>query len=98
MLKTETWENMHSEAKIENEPLFEKSTNFTKSGICKFGCTTLMSGIMVHSVHSQRDGWFGWMGTGGSVMQWHPELKIGFSYVPTDYIKHDFAANRAAWL
>ena len=27
-----------------------------------------------------RDGWMGWMGFGGSVMQWHPELKIGFAY------------------
>ena len=30
-----------------------------------------------------RDGFVGWMGFGGSVMQWHPELKIGFGYIPT---------------
>ena len=26
---------------------------------------------------SGRDGFFGWMGIGGSVMQWHPALTIG---------------------
>ena len=31
-----------------------------------------------------REGFIGWMGFGGSVMQWHPELKIGFGYVPFD--------------
>ena len=30
-----------------------------------------------------RDGFWGWMGYGGSVFQWHPELKIGFAYLPT---------------
>ena len=27
-----------------------------------------------------RDGFIGWMGLGGSVCQWHPELAIGFGY------------------
>lgn len=27
-----------------------------------------------------RDGFIGWMGLGGSVMQWHPKLRIGFAY------------------
>ena len=27
-----------------------------------------------------RKGYVGWMGLGGSVMQWHPELSIGFGY------------------
>ena len=25
----------------------------------------------------------GWHGFGGSVFQWHPELKIGFAFIPT---------------
>jgi hypothetical protein len=29
------------------------------------------------------------MGVGGSILQWHPELNIGFSYVPTDLLFHD---------
>jgi hypothetical protein len=30
-----------------------------------------------------REGFFGWMGLGGSLFQWHPEHQIGFGYVPT---------------
>ena len=35
-------------------------------------------------MYKGREGFIGWMGFGGSVMQWHPELKIGFGYVPFD--------------
>ena len=31
----------------------------------------------------ERTGYYGWMGYGGSVFQWHPELKIGFAYLPS---------------
>ena len=34
-------------------------------------------------LHKGREGFFGWMGLGGSIFQWHPELKIGFAYIPT---------------
>ena len=30
-----------------------------------------------------RNGFIGWAGLGGSIFQWHPELKIGFAFVPT---------------
>jgi len=36
-----------------------------------------------------RDGYYGWHGVGGAVMQWHPELKVGFAYVPRDLILGD---------
>ena len=31
--------------------------------------------------NKNREGYFGWFGYGGSIMQWHPELKIGFAFV-----------------
>ena len=31
----------------------------------------------------ERAGYYGWFGYGGSVFQWHPELKIGFAYLPS---------------
>ena len=31
---------------------------------------------------SNNNGYIGWMGMGGSVFQWHPELKIGFGFNP----------------
>ena len=36
-------------------------------------------------LYDGREGFIGWMGFGGSVMQWNPELKIGFGYVPFDF-------------
>ena len=46
----------------------------------------------------QRDGYVGWMGLGGSVFQWHPELKIGFAYVPSHLQGFDFMNLRASYL
>jgi len=37
----------------------------------------------VQHLRSARDGFYGWQGFGGSVMQWHPGLDIGFGYAPT---------------
>ena len=34
-------------------------------------------------LNQNREGYYGWMGYGGSVVQWHPELKIGFAFIPT---------------
>lgn len=46
--------------------------------------------------HRLSEGYVGWMGIGGSSMQWNPEHKIGFAYIPTDLSKFDFSNNRAA--
>ena len=35
---------------------------------------------------------------GGSVMQWHPDLKIGFGYVPTLLHWYDVQGKRGAEL
>ena len=35
---------------------------------------------------------------GGSVFQWHPELKIGFGYVPFDFNALDAWNIRGKWL
>jgi len=43
-----------------------------------------------------REGWFGWLGVGGSVFQWHPELKIGFGLVPNDLNFLDMAGYKQA--
>jgi len=45
---------------------------------------------------SLRQGYVGFLGFGGSVLQWHPELKIGFAYVPTRYSWYDFVNNHRA--
>lgn len=47
-------------------------------------------------LHSARPGWYGWMGMGGSVFQWHPEYKIGFGYTTTNFYNFDMTNARAS--
>jgi hypothetical protein len=48
--------------------------------------------------HQLRSGFYGWMGLGGAIIQWHPHLKIGIAYVPTDLLILDFYNFKAAHL
>ncbi len=45
-----------------------------------------------------REGFAGWQGLGGSVMQWHPEEEIGFAYAPTLVHYYDMSNTRAGQL
>ena len=45
--------------------------------------------------YEKREGFYGWYGFGGSVFQWHPELEIGFAFVPTLLFWSDIANNKA---
>ena len=58
-------------------------TCFTKGGINHYRELDGLKAGEVLVMPRERIGYFGWDGFGGSVMQWHPELKIGFGYVPS---------------
>jgi len=45
-----------------------------------------------------RDGYYGWIGYGGSVFQWHPKLNIGFAFTPTLLEYHCFINKKAGRL
>ena len=45
-----------------------------------------------------REGFVGWMGFGGSVFQWHPELEISFAYTPTRMRWYDLQNKRGGKL
>ena len=45
-----------------------------------------------------REGWYGWFGLGGSLMQWHPDLKIGFGFCPSFMNAEDVLNQRGAKL
>jgi len=82
---------LHSDAKV-GDMVFHKNM-FTKGGVAKFG--PLKNETKVDKIfYENRDGFYGWYGLGGSVMQWHPELKIGFAYLPTLLSWVDMANNR----
>jgi CubicO group peptidase (beta-lactamase class C family) len=59
------------------------STDFTQGGIDCFTAPTAESSPLERAFNSGREGFYGWMGLGGSIFQWHPGHKIGFGYVPT---------------
>jgi CubicO group peptidase (beta-lactamase class C family) len=59
------------------------ATTFTQGGIAQFTKTSKSSTKLEQAFNSGREGYFGWMGLGGSIFQWHPQYQIGFGYVPT---------------
>ena len=45
---------------------------------------------------AERAGYYGWVGFGGSVMQWNPELNIGFGYIPSLLEWYEFDNHKGA--
>lgn len=58
-------------------------TRFTQGGVDSFIPPAADSTRMEREFNEGREGFFGWMGLGGSIFQWHPEREIGFAFVPT---------------
>ena len=56
---------------------------FTQGGVAYFGPCHTQSSWLEHAFNRGREGFYGWMGLGGSLFQWHPEHEIGFAFVPT---------------
>ena len=80
-----THSDKHGDAADEHKnPYFVKANNCTKE--------------VNEQANNKRDGWYGWMGFGGAVLQWHPEYNIGFAYVPQDLFMCDLVNLRAAVL
>ena len=70
LMSEDTWKSMHDKATIDFlMPPFPTKVAFTQGGVADYV--------------DERVGWYGWLGYGGSVFQWHPELKIGFGYTCT---------------
>ncbi len=58
-------------------------TRFTQGGLALFTECDQDSSKLEREFNGGREGFYGWMGLGGSIFQWHPELDIGFAFVPT---------------
>jgi len=69
-------------------------TSFSQGGVNEFTPTTASSKDLDRGLNEGRAGFFGWMGFGGSVFQWHRELEIGFGYVPTSLFALDLFNER----
>ena len=59
------------------------TTRFTQGGVDRFLPCTPDSSRAERDFNEGREGFYGWMGLGGSIFQWHPALDIGFAFVPT---------------
>ncbi len=81
-LTEHAWQAMHDDAvKADMGGLLP--TRFTQGGVNLFTECNRDSSRLEHEFNDGREGFYGWMGFGGSIFQWHPELDIGFAFVPT---------------
>ena len=69
-------------------------TRFTQGGVDSFVRSTRESSRIERDFNEGREGFFGWMGLGGSIFQWHPGQEIGFAFVPTSLHVLDFLNER----
>ena len=81
-LTEQAWSAMHA------NPIKAKmggilTTRFTQGGVDKFTKYEPGGTEIERAMNEGREGFYGWMGFGGSILQWHPELDIGFAFVPT---------------
>ena len=58
-------------------------TRFTQGGVALFSPMSHTSSKVEKALNTGREGFYGWMGLGGSLFQWHPQYDVGFGYVPT---------------
>jgi len=69
-------------------------TRFTQGGVDSFvECDASCSGLE-RALNDGREGFYGWMGLGGSIFQWHPQREIGFAFVPTSLHLFDILNER----
>ena len=69
-------------------------TSFTQGGVALFSPASQKSSKVYSGLNTGREGFYGWMGLGGSLFQWHPEYNVGFGYVPTSLNVLDFVNER----
>jgi CubicO group peptidase (beta-lactamase class C family) len=99
LMSEATWEEMHSEPTLAYDGCFpDTRTNFTKGGLNYHVNPENPLQSEAEGLNNNREGFYGWFGFGGSLFQWHPELKIGFAFVPTKLHALEMFNNRASVL
>jgi CubicO group peptidase (beta-lactamase class C family) len=80
-ISEEAWQAMHQHPLAADMGF--ATTTFTQGGVALFTEPNPKSTRIERALNAGREGFYGWMGLGGSLFQWHPQYKIGFGYVPT---------------
>lgn len=81
LMSPKAFETAHAEPVTRD--MMSMNTTFTQGGLATFHTAGPSAGKMDQGLNNGREGYYGWMGLGGSIFQWHPEARIGFAYVPT---------------
>jgi len=81
-LSNEAWSDMHA-APVKKNMGDVLPTEFTQGGVAVFTACERRSPRLERDFNTGREGFYGWMGLGGSIFQWHPQWEIGFAFVPT---------------
>ena len=81
-LSEQAWAAMHDKTMEANMGGL-LCTRFTQGGVDQFVTCTAQNTRLDREFNEGREGFYGWMGLGGSIFQWHPQLDIGFGFVPT---------------
>lgn len=81
-LSEQAWKAMH-ENPLKADMGSLLITRFTQGGVDSFTACNPDSTQAEQDFNEGREGFYGWMGLGGSIFQWHPGLDIGFAFVPT---------------
>eukprot|EP00092_Neocalanus_flemingeri_P004302 GFUD01004625.1.p1 GENE.GFUD01004625.1~~GFUD01004625.1.p1 ORF type:complete len:457 (+),score=129.58 GFUD01004625.1:76-1446(+) len=95
ILSLEGWNHLHGNPVIQEDATMSGCrTEFTQTGVNMFN--DYPDDVMGERIlKSGRNGFVGWMGFGGSVMQWHPRLNLGFGYTCTLLTWWDLANTKA---
>lgn len=93
-LSEEAWAGLHSKPVKRSFRGGLINTYFTQGGVEPFSHRHILSSKIERDFHTGREGFYGWMGIGGSIFQWHPRLDIGFAFIPTTMHTVDFLNER----
>jgi CubicO group peptidase (beta-lactamase class C family) len=92
-LSAEAWSAMHAKP-LPGAMGSLLTTRFTQGGVDNFIACSSGSTALEREFNEGRQGFYGWLGLGGSIFQWHPALDIGFAFVPTALHVLDFFNER----
>jgi CubicO group peptidase (beta-lactamase class C family) len=81
-LSEQAWSALHARP-LKAEMGGVITTRFTQGGVDSFIPCGPASSRLERDFTDGREGFYGWMGFGGSIFQWHPQLQISFAFVPT---------------
>ena len=82
ILSPQAWERLH-EAPLQATMGGFLPCSFTQGGVAHYESAGSHSNWLQRAFNQGREGFYGWMGLGGSLFQWNPEQNVGFAFVPT---------------